>query len=81
MTLKEMGRNMSPGKVNREEIISGLQFIIDMVLFDPLTGDVCKYDQLNEDNRYTVKTCYEAIQLLRQCSCNKKEVKADADSN
>lgn len=53
------------GYMTQKEIIDGLQFTIDMFLFDPSTGEVLQKHQLNEDNRTTVEACEEAIKLLK----------------
>lgn len=51
--------------MTREEIISGLQFTIDMFLFDPNTGE--KYTvPRNDMDKTTIDACRGAIELLRQ---------------
>ena len=49
--------------MTREEIISGLQFTIDMFLFDPMTGE--SSEPRNEDDKVTVDACRGAIELLK----------------
>lgn len=49
-----------------QEIINGLQFTVDMFLFDPLTGEVKLKEQLNKDDRETVDACEAAIKELRK---------------
>ena len=61
-----------------KEIIDGLQFTIDMFLFDPLTGDVETKEQLNEDNRLTVDACEGAIDILNKL-IGKENTDADSD--
>ena len=51
--------------MTREEIISGLQFTIDMFLFDPNTGE--KYTEPRNDmDKTTIDACRGAIELLKQ---------------
>lgn len=52
-----------------DEIIEGLQFTIDMFLFDPSTGEVIDKTKLNKDSRWTVDACENAIKLLKQKCC------------
>ena len=47
------------------EIISGLRFTAEMMLFDPNHGDVHTPDELNEDDRTTYDACMGAIALLK----------------
>ena len=54
--------------MTRKEIIDGLKFTVDMILFDPLTGEVLSDKDLNEDNLYTLNACREAIKALNNIS-------------
>jgi len=49
-----------------EEIIDGLQFTIDMFLFNPSTGEIQPKHLLNEDSRLTVDACEGAIDTMRK---------------
>ena len=49
----------------REEIISGLQFTIDMFLFDPNTGETFT-EPRNDMDKTTIDACKGAIELLEQ---------------
>lgn len=51
--------------MTREEIISGLQFTIDMLLFDPLTGETFT-EPSNDMVKTTIDACKGAIELLEQ---------------
>lgn len=51
--------------MTRKEIISGLQFTVDMFLFDPSTGE--KYTEPRNDmDKITIDACRGAIELLEQ---------------
>ncbi len=50
--------------MTRKEIIDGLQFTIDMFLFDPSTGRTKSDCELNSEDRATVDACRGAIELL-----------------
>ena len=49
-----------------EEIIDGLQFTIDMFLFNPSTGEIQPKHLLSEDSRLTVDACEGAIDTMRK---------------
>lgn len=49
-----------------KEIIDGLQFTIDMFLFNPSTGEIQPKHLLNEDSRLTVDACEGAIDTMRK---------------
>ena len=51
--------------MTREEIISGLQFTIDMFLFDPNTGETFT-EPRNDMDKTTIDACKGAIELLKQ---------------
>lgn len=51
--------------MTREEIISGLQFTIDMFLFDPDTGETYT-EPRNDMDKTTIDACRGAIELLKQ---------------
>ncbi len=60
--------------MTKEQIIQGLQFTIDMFLFDPNTGKTFK-EPRNDMDKITVDSCREAIKALeikpigyRECS-------------
>lgn len=52
--------------IDRENVISGLQFTVAMVLFDPATGDSKDPDDLNAADRTTYDACVGAIALLKE---------------
>lgn len=54
--------------MTREEIIQGLQFTIDMFLFDPTTGEVYEKPR-NDMDKITIDACKGAIELLTQEPC------------
>jgi len=58
--------------MTREEIISGLQFTIDMFLFDPNTGETFT-EPRNDMDKTTIDACRGAIELLKQ-EPNKSEI-------
>lgn len=51
--------------MTKEEIISGLQFTIDMFLFDPNTGETYT-EPRNDMDKTTIDACKGAIELLKQ---------------
>lgn len=51
--------------MTREEVIKGLQYTIDMFLFDPLTGETLN-EPRNDLDKTTIDSCREAIKLLEQ---------------
>ena len=51
--------------MTREEIIQGLQFTIDMFLFDPNTGETYT-EPRNDMDKTTIDACKGAIELLEQ---------------
>ena len=58
--------------MTREKIIQGLQFTIEMCLFDPMTGAKRPKEVLNDLDKTTVDACEGAIKLLEQepcCNC------------
>lgn len=59
--------------MTREEIISGLQFTIDMFLFDPMTGEVLT-EPRNEDDKITIDACKGAIELLKSECCDVPDI-------
>jgi hypothetical protein len=54
--------------MTKDEIIQGLQFTIDMFLFDPTTGEMLK-DPRNDMGKTTIDACKGAIELLEQQPC------------
>lgn len=54
--------------MTNEEIIQGLQFTIDMFLFDPSTGEVLEKPR-NDMDKTTIEACKGAIELLEQQPC------------
>ena len=54
--------------MTREEIIQGLQFTIDMFLYDPLTGEPITKPR-NDMDKTTIDACKGAIELLQQEPC------------
>lgn len=52
-----------------ESIIQGLQFTIDMFLFDPFTGEILK-EPRNDEDKITIEVCREAIKILKSKSLN-----------
>ena len=69
--------------MTKEEIISGLQFTIDMFLFDPNTGEILT-EPRNDMDKTTIDACKGAIELLEQepttkndlphCQCMDEEI-------
>ena len=53
--------------MTREEIISGLQFTIDMFLFDPRTGET-HTEPRNDMDKTTIDACRSAIKKLKDNS-------------
>ena len=51
--------------MTRKEIIDGLQFTIDMFLFDPSTGEKL-VEPRNDMDKITIDACKGAIELLEQ---------------
>ena len=51
---------------DREKVISGLQYTIEMFLFDPATGHSKDPDDLNYADRITYDTCIGAIAMLKE---------------
>lgn len=51
--------------MTREEIISGLNFTIDMFMFDPSTGETLT-EPRNDMDKITIDACKGAIELLEQ---------------
>lgn len=51
--------------MTREEIISGLQMIMDLIQFDPYTGNVRPIYTLNDLDKTTYVACKEAIKALK----------------
>lgn len=52
--------------MTKEEIIGGLQFTVDMFLFDPNTGENREEYELNDMDKTTIEACKGAIELLEQ---------------
>lgn len=48
------------------EIISGLQFTVDMFLFNPSTGEFIDREQLNDLDKTTVDSCTAAIEVIKE---------------
>ena len=67
--------------MTREKIIQGLQFTIEMCLFDPMTGAKRPKEVLNDLDKTTVDACEGAIKLLEQEPCDdavsRKEVQKE----
>lgn len=63
--------------MTREEIINGLQFTIDMFLFNPNTGEIYT-EPRNDMDKTTVDACKGAIELLEQESILDK-IKAEIE--
>lgn len=51
--------------MTREEVIQGLQFTIEMFLFDPSTGETLT-EPRNDMDKTTIDACKGAIELLKQ---------------
>lgn len=51
-----------------KEIIDGLQFTVDMFLFDPMTGETLTVPKSDMD-KITIDACKGAIKLLEQILC------------
>lgn len=54
--------------MTNDEIIQGLQFTIDMFLFDPFTGESLT-EPRNDDDKITIDACREAIIALKAEPC------------
>lgn len=54
-----------------KEIIDGLQFTIDMFLFDGNTGETKTKQELNDMDRTTVDACEGAIKILKEVPTGK----------
>ena len=48
-----------------KKIVDGLYFTIEMMLFNPITGETKVPDELNEDDRTTYDACMGAISVLK----------------
>lgn len=51
-----------------KEIVDGLQFTLDMFLFDPTTGETYP-EPRNDMDKTTIDACKGAIELLEQQPC------------
>ncbi len=51
--------------MKHKEIIDGLKFTMDMILFDPSTGEVKIKEQLNDLDRTTYDACEGAIEIIK----------------
>lgn len=51
---------------DRQNVISGLQYTVEMFLFDPATGYSKDPDDLNAADRITFDACIGAIALLKE---------------
>lgn len=51
--------------MTRYEIIQGLQFTIEMFLYDPITGETIN-EPRNDMDKTTIDACKGAIELLKQ---------------
>ena len=60
--------------MTKEEIIQGLQFTIDMFLFDPINGETYT-EPRNDMDKTTIDACKGAIELLEQQSVNDNDYK------
>lgn len=52
--------------MTREEIINGLKMSIDLMLFDPTTGEVKEPHQLNDMDRTSYEAFKGAMEILAQ---------------
>lgn len=59
--------------IDIKKTIDGLQFTVDMFLFDPSTGVVKEKEQLNDLDRTTVDACENAIRILKAIGGKKNE--------
>lgn len=50
--------------MTRKEIIDGLKMTMDLIIFDPSTGEDIDPDDLNDLNRTTYDACKGAVELL-----------------
>ena len=65
--------------MTREEIISGLEFTVEMFLFNPSTGE--KYTEPRNDmDKTTIDACRGAIELLKQEPTTKNDLGVDCIS-
>ena len=69
-SIREVERN---DNMTREEAIAELKYSIEMVHFDPLTGETSEW--LNEENQRYVDACNMAIKALEQESCEDEYIK------
>ena len=51
--------------MTRKEIIDGLQFTVDMFLFDPMTGETLT-EPMNDMDKITIDACKGAIEILEK---------------
>ena len=58
-----------------KEIVDGLQFTLDMFLFDPTTGETYP-EPRNDMDKITIDACKGAIELLEQQPCEEYNYKA-----
>jgi len=65
--------------MTRKEIISGLQFTIDMFLFNPNTGETLT-EPRNDMDKTTIDACKGAIELLEQAPTSKNDLGVDCVS-
>ena len=56
--------------MTREEIINGLKMSIDLMLFDPTTGEVKEPHQLNDMDRTSYEAFKGAMEILAQPQTN-----------
>ena len=52
--------------LDKEKVISGLQYTIEMFLFDPATGHSKDPDDLNDADKITYDACVGAITMLKE---------------
>lgn len=62
--------------MDRENVISGLQYTKEMFLFDPATGYTKDPDDLNAIDRITFDACVGAIALLKSQQAEIEQLKA-----
>ena len=58
------------------ETIQGLNYTMEMIVFDPLTGNIKNPIELNDADRITYDACGEAIDLLNDYENTMKPVRA-----
>ena len=68
MELLSPSCSSSLDNLSREEVIQGLQFTIEMFLFDTSTGETLTEPRNNLD-KATIDACKGAIELLKQQPC------------